>query len=270
MTQDARSTVPYPDENYEVHGSDDRFPYALRHRVNGAFATLEAERRRVARTLVTGSRRGGELVGVDPGRLREWLRREVPKWHSLQVARANTNVYGLERLLPAYDTLLAGGLRLSAVWDVERMSAVARARLAQDGGSAHHFGLVLVDVGIVDTQRALLDGPIIHGQRTTMLVADRACVTAARLYWDAIEGAAYPCRAEAEHVALSQRQRRIMELLLTAPNDHRIAELVGASVRTVRSDIAEILVMFGVTTRAAAAIRFFEEFGGLGGSSRSA
>lgn len=57
-------------------------------------------------------------------------------------------------------------------------------------------------------------------------------------------------------VALSGRQRRIAGMLAAGALDETIARRLGVSVRTVRAEIAEILVVFRAVSRFQAGSRY--------------
>jgi DNA-binding CsgD family transcriptional regulator len=131
--------------------------------------------------------------------------------------------------------------------------------------AAEQLGTYLISVGpvqmkIVDRRFVILQGPAIGDEPTVMAVSEPVCLAAAWKYWHRVVDSAYPVAEEPiiDGPRLSSRQRQVMALLAKDANDETIASTLGVSVRTVRSDIAEVMRILGVRSRFAAGIRFHE------------
>jgi DNA-binding NarL/FixJ family response regulator len=76
----------------------------------------------------------------------------------------------------------------------------------------------------------------------------------------------YSCADELAVVQdLSRRQIRVLALMVTTRSDEKIAARLRCSLRTVRSDIAQVLSFLDVPTRFAAGVRIAELLGGPAG-----
>src|SRR6476469_10465627 len=103
---------------------------------------------------------------------------------------------------------------------------------------------------IVDRRYVLLQGPDIDGEPSVMSVSSGRCLDAAWRYWEAAVNASFPVGDGMNTRGdLTPRQRQVVALMSTGLGDEAIADSLGVSVRTVRSDVAVLLDALGVRTR---------------------
>lgn len=233
-----------------------------------AVARLQVERSRVVSAMERGQRVAARLLGRGAQRLNVAMAQSARSWHHLESIRITGTVEQLSVSLPNNAHLLAGGLRMTSVWHHAGLEPDVRLMLAGEDPSVYFFGYAPVQMKIVDGRSVLLEGPLVRGERTVIDVEDRACLAAARGYWDAVVSRVHPCDAEtAALVDLTVRQRRVIALMLTSSSDDEISRKLGVSVRTVRTEIATVLSMLDAPNRFAAGVRLRERLGvGSGGS----
>ena len=93
-------------------------------------------------------------------------------------------------------------------------------------------------------------------RRNFSAVSSGRCLDAAWRYWEAAINASFPAGDRMNTLGdLTPRQRQVVALMSTGLGDEAIAETLGVSVRTVRSDVAVLLDALGVRTRFAAGVR---------------
>lgn len=233
-----------------------------------AVARLQVERSRVVSAMERGQRVAARLLGRGAQRLNVAMAQSARSWHHLESIRITGTVEQLSVSLPNNAHLLAGGLRMTSVWHHPGLEPDVRLMLAGEDPSVYFFGYAPVQMKVVDGRSVLLEGPLVRGERTVIDVEDRACLAAARGYWDAVVSRVHPCDAEtAALVDLTVRQRRVIALMLTSSSDDEISRKLGVSVRTVRTEIATVLSMLDAPNRFAAGVRLRERLGvGSGGS----
>jgi DNA-binding CsgD family transcriptional regulator len=225
-----------------------------------AAAVLQLRRAELAAAIAKGPVPGVEIPGIGSVAYNRWMGREVYTWRELLSIQRTGKVEHLRISVPNNRAAVGSGLRMISVFDRDGLTEGGRALLA-----AEHLGTYLISVGtvqmkIVDRKFVILQGPVIDDEPTLMLVSEPACLAAAWEYWHRIIDSAYPVADEPmpSGLRLSPRQRQIMALLAGDTTDAAIAASIGVSVRTVRSDIAEVMRIFGVRSRFAAGIRFHE------------
>lgn len=123
--------------------------------------------------------------------------------------------------------------------------------------SESRLGFVPFEMKILDGRKVMLEGPQVGDERSLMIVGHPAVVGAAHDYWEAAKRAARPSAEVAERgpSALAQfsvRQRAVIALLSRDVADDKAAELLGISVRTLRSEVAAVKDRLGVDSRFAA------------------
>lgn len=233
-----------------------------------AVARLQVERSRVVSAMERGQRVAARLLGRGAQRLNVAMAQAARSWRHLESIRITGTVEQLSVSLPNNAHLLAAGLRMTSVWHHPGLEPDVRLKLAGEDPSVYFFGYAPVQMKVVDGRSVLLEGPLVRGERTVIDVEDRACLAAARGYWDAVVSRVHPCDAEtAALVDLTVRQRRVIALMLTSTSDDEISRKLGVSVRTVRTEIATALSMLDAPNRFAAGVRLRERLGvGSGGS----
>jgi DNA-binding CsgD family transcriptional regulator len=233
-----------------------------------AVARLQVERSRVVSALERGQRVAARFLGRGAQRMNVAMAQAARSWRHVESIRISGSVEQLSVSLPNNAHLIAAGLRMTSVWHQSGLDPDARLMLAGEDPSVYFFGYAPLQMKIVDERSVLLEGPLVRGERTVIDVEDRACLTAARRYWDVVMSRVHPCEAEtAALVDLTVRQRRVIALMLTSSSDDEISRKLGMSVRTVRTEIAMVLSMLDAPNRFAAGVRLRERLGiGSGGS----
>lgn len=121
----------------------------------------------------------------------------------------------------------------------------------------YRLGLVPFEMKIFDQRRVMLEGPVVDGGRSVMVVSHPAVLSAAQAYWAAAQQASDAAADVAERGAgalsrFSTRQRAVIALLSRDVADDPAADLLGISVRTLRAEVAAVKERLGVETRFAA------------------
>lgn len=237
-------------------GPEDDIPPAKRHAARDAAAVLQVRRSELAArvqhedvpdvTLVTGG-----LV-----RINEWLAETTATWRELLSIRPAMTVDNLRVSLPQNRRLLRDGLRMTSLFDTDGIRPDARVLVANEAVGDYVFGVGPVQMKIADRRLLLLSGPVVDEDESLMLVTSGPCMEAAWRYWEAALDSSYPARGSVPAPAnLTPRQHQVVALLADDLGDDAIAETLGVSVRTVRSDVAAILSALGVRSRFAAGLR---------------
>ncbi|MBC9717587.1 response regulator transcription factor [Streptomyces sp. TRM66268-LWL] len=248
-----------PEQDFSAFADPGRFSGPQRLRVTEAMTRLEAERLRVVRAMERGQPVAARVLGRGGEEINRNLSREVPAWRTLDSINANGSVEQLAVSLPNNTFAMNAGLRMTSVWHRDALSPEVRLVLSGEDPEVYFFGYGPLQMKIVDRVEVLLAGPVVRNRTTVIVVRDAACVAAARHYWDAVRATAYPCAAEEPPAdGLTERQRRVVALLLTCSSDEQIARRLGLSVRTVRTEVAVILDLLDAPTRFVAGVRLRE------------
>lgn len=241
-------------------GPRSRIREAPRQAALDAAAALQVRRSEIAASLEGGGRRGAKVVARTSAGVNEWMREDIRGWRELMSVRPSGTMPQLRISVPYNRWLIEHGLRMVSLFDHDGCDPEARLFLASEEPGYYRFGVGPVQMKIVDRRYVLLQGPFLDEDATLMAVTDRACLAAAWEYWHAAVAASFP----AEEVAvgglgeLTPRQRQVIALLAADTRDEGIAETLGVSVRTVRSDLAELMETLGVRSRFAAGVRVKE------------
>ncbi len=234
----------------------DRIREADRQTVLDAAAVLQVRRSQLAAALAAG--RDVDAVVVDTyvrGQTQAVLR-QSDTWSELRSVRPSVTVAQLRGSLPTTRSLVAGGLRMTSIYDADGSSPEARTLLACESLGTYLLSVAPVQLKIIDRTHVLLQGPLLDDHATVMAVRSRTCVDAAWRYWEAVRQIAFPVRESVALVGdLTDRQRQVAALMSTGIGDDAIAVALGVSVRTVRSDVAGMLEALGVQSRFAAGVR---------------
>ncbi|MFE7507148.1 sigma factor-like helix-turn-helix DNA-binding protein [Promicromonospora sp. NPDC057488] len=248
-----------PNMDFSAYVDLGRFPRPGRLRVLDQLARLQIERARVSRAVERGQRVAARVVGRGTIGINQNMALEVPSWRTLESIRSWGTVGQLAVSLPNNTVAMENGLRMTSVWHYDGLDPEARLMLSAEDPAAYFFGFAPVQMKIINNAEAFLDGPTIRGEPTVIAVRDAACLDAARGYWAAVRGTTYPCAADAPTVdGLSERQRRVVTLMLTCQSDEQIALRLGLSVRTVRTEVAAVLDLLDAPTRFVAGVRLRE------------
>lgn len=218
-----------------------------------AASSLDLARERVVDSYRRGTRLGNaHLLDTQSG---TW-----PRPHSSRLSvYAEATPSHVEAAIEEGARLDGPDHRSDAVWDRAAIDPALHALLAavQDastsGSRSDFVGFAPISMEIIDHRIVLLEGPAILGKRTVLCTQEATCLTAAHKYWDAVLAASQPCLLRREPAAgLTERQLKVVGLMLANSNDQQIADRLAVSVRTVRAEIATILSVLDVGSRFAA------------------
>ncbi len=229
-----------------------------------AAAILQIRRSEIAARLAGGESCGAQVVASTLSGAQLWIRAEIPGWRELLTVRPAGTLRPLRASVPFNRELVSNGLRMVSLWDWDGLRPGARRLLAGERLGRYLFGVGPVQMNIVDRRFVILQGPFLEGESTLMGVTAPDCLAAAWRYWHAAVASSYPAdEDEADELeVLTPRQRQVAALLAVDTRDDAIAETLGVSVRTVRSDVAQLMAALGVRSRFAAGARFHEQAGG--------
>jgi DNA-binding CsgD family transcriptional regulator len=237
-------------------GPRDHISPASRQATADAAAVLQLQRRelaaRVAREPVPGVElRTGGLV-----RINRWMSEASRTWTELLSIRPSATSTHMRVSLPQNRRLLRDGLKMVSLLDNDGVRPDARVLISNEPVGDYRFGVGPVQVKIIDHRVLLLDGPVIDDEESIMAVTSGPCLEAAWRYWELALESSFPARGSVPSPAdLTPRQHQVVALLANDLNDETIAEALGVSVRTIRSDVAAILKALGVRSRFAAGMR---------------
>lgn len=234
----------------------EQIPVAARESVLDAAAVLQLRRRGVSSTLARGAACDAEIVARGAESIHRWMAKSVYGWRELLSVRPRTTIAELRVSLPTNRAVVERGLRMVSVFGHDGSDVSSRSLLAGERDPEYLFGFTPVQMKIVDRHFVLLQGPFLTGEPTLVAARSQSCMNAAWQYWHAVVESAYPASdGTDDRDGLSARQHQVVALLATDARDEAIAATLGVSVRTVRSDIAAIMVALGVRTRFAAGLR---------------
>lgn len=254
--------IAAPNTDFSVFRDGDELTWQARQRVFGAMARLQIERSRVASAVEHKQRVAARIVGRGRVGINRAIVQAAATWRVLESVRHVGRPDQLKISLPNNAYFVEHGLRMTSVWSHSGVEPEARLMLSGEDPTVYFFGFAPMQMKIIDGTSVLLDGPSLGGEPTVMEVRDAATLAAARGYWDAVVATTFPCDTEtAVLVDLTQRQRRIVTLMITASSDEQIAGKLGVSVRTVRADIAAVLSLLEAPNRFVAGLRLRERLG---------
>jgi DNA-binding CsgD family transcriptional regulator len=254
-------TVPTP--GHLGSGPRYRVPHEVLHAVIDTAAVLQVRRSEVAAALVRGQACNARVVARGLSGINDWMREDIKAWRDLLSVRPAATVAELRVSVPYNRWLVERGLGMVSLFDWHGLDPASRQLIAGERLGEYRFGVGPVQMKIVDRRYVLLQGPFVEGEMTLMAVTAADCLEAAWRYWHAALAASYPAAEELHDLGqLTQRQRQVAALLAEDARDEVIAEVLGVSVRTVRSDLAHLMEVLGVRSRFAAGARFRELVGG--------
>jgi DNA-binding CsgD family transcriptional regulator len=237
-------------------GPRDHIPPAKRQAATDAAAVLQLHRRELAARLAREPVPGVELHTGGLVRINAWMAEACRTWSELLSIRPSATSTHMRVSLPQNRRLLENGLRMVSILDNDGVRPDARVLLANEPTGDYRFGVGPVQMKLIDHRTLLLEGPVIDEEESVMAVTSGPCIEAAWHYWEAALDSSYPARGSVPPPAdLTPRQHQIVALLAADLGDDAIAEALGVSVRTVRSDVAAILSALGVRSRFAAGLR---------------
>jgi DNA-binding CsgD family transcriptional regulator len=243
-----------------VFGQTSPFSVAERQAALDAAAVLQLRRAELAAAVAEGPVPGVEVVGHGPAEINRWTMTQCHRWRELLSVNSTGTPQHLRISLPNNRLAVGNGLRMISVFDHHGLSDAGRTLLAAEQHGTYLVGVGTLQMKIVDRRFVLLHGPTIDDEPTVMAVREPSCLAAAWAYWHRVMDSAHPVTdpPALAGAALSNRQHQIMALLSTDANDESIASALGVSVRTVRSDIAEVMRILGVRSRFSVGARLHE------------
>lgn len=231
-------------------------PEADRQAVLDAAAVLQVRRSETAALVAQRALPGVEIVERGFDGINRWFREASAEWQELLSMRSAGTAVRLRASLPNNRAQLERGLKMISIFDVYGLEPGARVLLANEPTGTYLLSVAPVQMKIVDRQFVLLQGPVIEGEPSVMAVSSARCLDAAWRYWEAAVNTSFPAGDGMSTLGdLTPRQRQVVALMSTGLGDEAIADSLGVSVRTVRSDVAVLLDALGVRTRFAAGIR---------------
>lgn len=227
-----------------------------RQAVLDAVVILQGSRSRLAAAVAScGDVDGVEVLATGTS-IPDSVMAHARAWRHVRSTQSDGRLDRVERSLPNNRACLASGLDMRSVWDEGGLDPIVRRLLECEDDPSYHFSTAPVEMKIIDRKAVMLHGPLLDGQPSVMLVRRSEVMAAAVRYWHAVWALAHRAVDDAlDPVAMTKRQRQIVELLARDECDDSIAALLGVSVRTVRSDIAALMQELGVRSRFAAGMR---------------
>lgn len=203
------------------------------------------------------------LVVVDRSALRDWLEGHCARAEEL-TAVTWTRHQDLEAFVPSHRynrELVEAGLRMTSFFDISDGSpTVTDFIVAAADDMPYHISFGPVQLKLLDCERVILEGPLLNGKRSLMMIHGTEAVNAAKQYLRAVRGSAVRAvdLRERYPAGLTPRQHVIAALLGDGCTDEEIAERLTLSVRTVRYEVARLMETLEVKTRFAAGVRYAE------------
>lgn len=207
--------------------------------------------------LTTGDHSPGVRILARGPALNDQMMEQSRAWRHLLSVRDATTAPNLRASLPNNRTCVAEGLQMTSLFDWNGTTSAARTLLRREQPGIYYFSWAPTNVKVIDMAEVILQGPDDNGHPTVIAVRTPEIVRAALNYWKVVLALAEPAWGGTESVGptFTPRQRRILSLLGSDMGDQAIADLLGVSLRTVRSDIARILDSLGVSSRFAAGLQ---------------
>lgn len=192
----------------------------------------------------------------DPG-LNESLMQDSRRYRSLLSIRTSATAQELRATLPNNRAVVAAGLSMISLFDWDGATPAARALLTAEGDASYRFTHAPVQTKIIDGAEVLVQGPYLDSGRTVLAVRNPRLLQAAMQYWKAVLKTSWPAADGSGPLTqdsmpaseLTERQLYVAALLGEGMTDQWIADALGVSIRTVRSEIKQLLDLAGARTR---------------------
>ncbi len=239
-----------------------------RQRLEEAALALQMARARRLREGIDGDR----LLEPDSNeQLQQRVRALVAQ--ARDVLSVNQRSMTLEQFLPGHKVnrrMVRDGVTMVSLFETRAMTRSMLEFLAAADDMPYYCCYGPVQVKILDRAVVMLDGPVRDGETTVLLTEDHEVLSAALRYVHQVRSTALPAadyleRQRASHAAeseirgvLTERQRLVAELLDGGATDEEVAHTMSLSVRTVRSEVAKILVVLRASNRFGAGRRYGE------------
>ncbi|PRY55680.1 regulatory LuxR family protein [Knoellia remsis] len=221
-----------------------------------ALVPLQVARSRCAERLATK----GDVEGVDVvatgGEISDAVMARSRAWRHLRSIQMDGGVERVQRSMPNNRSCLSDGLDMVSIWDEGGLEPAARRLISGEDDGSYRFSIGHLEMKIIDKRQVMLQGPTLDGAASVMVVRRPEVLAAAVRYWRAVVALSHAAADdETAPVVASRRQQRIVSLLAQDLCDDAIADCLGVSVRTVRSDIATLMRALGVRSRFAAGVK---------------
>ena len=194
----------------------------------------------------------------DPG-LRDWLRELCASSEEL-VAVTSTRCQTLETFLPSHrfnQVLIERGVRMTSYFDPSGGPDELTDFIIGAADMPYHIACGAMQVKLLDSERVVVEGPVVEDRRSLMVLRGLDAVNATRQYLKAVrETAVRASELRDRTVELTCRQQVVAQQLEDGHTDEEIAERLGLSVRTVRYEVARLMEALEVGTRFAAGVRY--------------
>ncbi|WP_049797290.1 helix-turn-helix transcriptional regulator [Kribbella flavida] len=200
-----------------------------------------------------------EVFGSDHLGMRHWLHDLC--WNAGElVTVTSTQCQTVEGFAPSHklnQVLVERGTRMTSFFDTDAGSDTMTDFLIAAEDLPYYLACGPIQLKLLDGERVVVEGPVVEGRRSLMLMSGREAVNAAGQYLRAVRETAVRASELREADAdLTSRQQVIAELLGEGCTDDQIAERIGLSVRSVRYEVARLLDALNVRTRFAAGVRY--------------
>lgn len=154
--------------------------------------------------------------------------------------------------------IVARGVRMLSLFNGFGLEPAVRQVIVQADEMPYYLGYGHLQMKVLDRRCVVVEGPVADGERSLLLLHSREAVAAGLEYIRAVR--ATSVRAAGLRtpgpVELSLRQEAEAGMLTAGFHDRAIAASLGVSVRTVRTDVADLMHQLGTTTRFSAGTRY--------------
>jgi DNA-binding CsgD family transcriptional regulator len=200
-----------------------------------------------------------QIFGENDDALRNWLQDQCGRSEEL-VAVTSTRcqtLHGFRQGHAFNQILVERGVRMTSYFDTCGGADQVTDFIIDAENMPYHLADGAMQVKLLDRERVIVEGPVVDGRRSLMMLRCTEAVNATGQYLRAVrETAVRAAEFRVRPGALTARQRVIAEQLEDGCTDEEIAEQLGLSVRTVRYEVARLLDVFQVVTRFAAGVRY--------------
>jgi DNA-binding CsgD family transcriptional regulator len=202
------------------------------------------------------------LVVSDRSALRDWLEGHCGRAEEL-TAVTWTRHQDLEAFVPSHRynrELVEAGLRMTSFFDISDGSPTVTDFIVSADDMPYHISFGPIQLKLLDCERVIVEGPLLNGRRSLMMIHGTEAVNAAKQYLRAVRCSAVRAvdLRERYPAGLTPRQHVIAALLGDGCTDEEIADRLTLSVRTVRYEVARLMEALEVKTRFAAGVRYAE------------
>ncbi|MEU4192339.1 LuxR C-terminal-related transcriptional regulator [Kribbella sp. NPDC026611] len=236
-----------------------------RQEVLDASLRLQLVRAKVCDEVVARQPCSGDVAEVflvrDRTALKDWLEDQCASSREL-VAVTWTRQQSLADYVPSHrfnQELVASGVRMTSFFDTSEGDPMLTDFLIAAEDMPYHLGYGPIQLKLMDGSRVIVEGPVLSGHRSLLVLHCTEAVNATNQYLRAVRrGSVRASELRYDGSGLTPRQRVIAALLGDGCTDDDIADQLTLSVRTVRYEVAKLLDALQVKTRFAAGLRYAE------------